>query len=139
MANSLYDSGKNGFLTGGIDWVNDTIKVILVNISTGSDYVVDLANHANLANVAAGVRVSDGITIANRTAVAGVADGDNLNLTNVTALISTTALVIYKDTGVEATSTLVAYIDSATGLTTQTDGSDVAVTWDSGANKIIKI
>jgi hypothetical protein len=30
MANSLYDIGRNGFLNGDIDFLNDTIKMALL-------------------------------------------------------------------------------------------------------------
>lgn len=138
MANALFDAGKQALLTGGINWVSDDIRVLLVNITAGN-YVVDLANHSSLVNVGAGSRVSNAITIPNRTATAGTADGDDLMLTGVTSGVATSALIIYKHTGTESTSTLIAYIDSAVGLTTATDGSDVQVTWDSGANKIFTI
>jgi hypothetical protein len=31
MANALYDRAHEAFLNGDLDWLNDTIKVILVN------------------------------------------------------------------------------------------------------------
>jgi hypothetical protein len=49
------------------------------------------------------------------------------------------ALVIYKDTGSAATSPLIAYIDTATGLPVTPNGADVTVTWDNGSNKIFKL
>ena len=49
------------------------------------------------------------------------------------------AIVIYKDTGSEATSPLIAYIDTATGLPITPNGGDIIVTWDNGANRIFKV
>lgn len=31
MASALYDKAREAFLNGDLDWLNDTIKVILVN------------------------------------------------------------------------------------------------------------
>ncbi len=50
------------------------------------------------------------------------------------------ALVIYQHTGVDATSELIAYIDTGvTGLPVTPNGGDITVTWDSGSDKIFKI
>ena len=31
MANKLYDKAREAFLKGDIDWLNDTVKVVLVD------------------------------------------------------------------------------------------------------------
>jgi hypothetical protein len=67
-----------------------------------------------------------------------VADAADITFTTVTGDQSE-ALVIYKDTGVEATSQLIAYIDTATGLPVTPGGGNITVTWDDGANKIFKL
>lgn len=135
MANALYDAGRDAFLNGNIDWVNDTIKVILVDTD---DYTVDLSTHTDLDDVAAGARVSTA-TLANASTSAGVADADDSTFSSVSGDQSE-ALIIYKDTGTESTSTLIAYIDTvSSGLPVTPNGGDITVTWDSGANKIFKL
>lgn len=99
MANALYDTGRNAFLLGDIDWVADTIKVVLVD---AADYTVNLSTHDFLDDVPAAARVATA-TLASKTASAGVADAADVTFTAVSGDISE-ALVIYKDTGVEATS-----------------------------------
>jgi hypothetical protein len=49
------------------------------------------------------------------------------------------AVVMIKDTGDAATSPLIAYIDSATGLPITPSGSDITITWADTASKIFKI
>jgi hypothetical protein len=50
------------------------------------------------------------------------------------------AIVIYKDTGTESTSPLIAIIDTATrSLPITPNGGDIIVTWDNGTNKIFKV
>jgi hypothetical protein len=49
------------------------------------------------------------------------------------------SIVVYKDTGSAATSPLVAFFDTATGLPVTPNGGDIIITWDSGANKIFKL
>lgn len=134
MANALYDSGRNAFLTGDIDWVADTIKVVLVD---AADYTVNLSTHDFLDDVPSGARVATA-TLASKTAVAGVADAADTTFSAVTGDVSE-ALVIYRDSGVESTSQLIAYIDTATGLAVTPGGGDILVQWDSGSNKIFKL
>ncbi len=49
------------------------------------------------------------------------------------------AMILFKDTGVESTSRLIAYMDTAVGLPTTPNGSDINVVFDNGANKIFKL
>lgn len=48
-------------------------------------------------------------------------------------------IVIVRDTGADATSPLIALIDTATGLPVTPNGGDITIQWDSGANKIFKL
>jgi len=134
MANALYDKGRNAFLSGDIDWLVDTIKVVLID---AADYTVNLATHQFFSEVPAIARVATA-TLGTKTAVDGVADAADAVFTAVTGDISE-ALVIYKDTGVEATSALIAYIDTATGMPVTPNGGDITVQWDAGVNKIFKL
>lgn len=135
MANALYGKGREGFLDGSIDWDTDNIKVVLVDTD---DYSVDIDVHDNLDDVAAGARVATSGNLASKTVTLGVADAADVTFSSVTGDQSE-ALVIYKDSGVESTSRLIAYIDTATGLPVTPNGGDIAAQWDSGANKIFKL
>lgn len=135
MANALYDKGREGFLDGSIDWDTDTIKVVLVDAAL---YTVNLATHANLSDIAAGARVATSGALASKTVTAGVADAADVTLVAVSGA-SVEAIVIYKDTGVESSSRLIAYIDSSGGLPFTPNGSDVTIQWDGAANKIFKL
>jgi len=135
MANALYDKGREKFLTGAISWSSDNIKVVLVD---AADYTVNLSTHEFLSDVASGGRVATSGNLASKTTIAGVADAADVTFTAVTGDQSE-ALVIYKDTGSAATSPLIAYIDTATGLPVTPNGADITVTWDNGSNKIFKL
>lgn len=134
MANALYDKGRNAFLEGKIDWVDDTIKVVLID---SADYSVDLANDEFLNDVPSAARISTA-TLSGKTAVDGIADADDATFDNVTG-DEAEALVLYKDTGQESTSPLIAYIDSATGLPVTPSGSDIVIAWNDGTTKIFKL
>lgn len=135
MANALYDKGRQKFAEAGIDWLTATIKCVLVD---AADYAVNLATHEFLSDVPAGARVGTAQTLTGKTTTSGVCDADDATFPLVTGDQSE-AIVIWKDTGVEATSPLIAYIDTATGLPVTPSGGDIIVSWDNGANKIFKL
>jgi hypothetical protein len=135
MSNALYDKGRQGFLEGAIDWDTDDIRVILID---AADYTVDLATHDNLDDVPSGARVATSGALSGKTVTDGVADASDVTLTSVTGDPSE-ALVIYKHTGTESTSRLIAYIDTGTGLPVTPNGADITIQWDNGANKIFKL
>lgn len=137
MANALYDLGRQGFLDGSIDWDTDTIKAVLVQTG-GGHYVKDLAADQFLSAIASGDRIATSGAFSGRTVAAGVADADDLTFSLVSGA-AVGAIVLYKDTGSAATSRLIAYIDTATGLPVTPNGGDIIVQWDNGANKIFKL
>lgn len=135
MANALYDLGRNSFLNGDIDYTSDTVDLYLIDTD---DYTVNLASHQFLTSVPAGSRVANA-TLVGKSTAAGVADANDTVFSSVSGDVSE-ALILVKDTGAEATSNLIAYIDTASaGLPVTPNGGDITVTWDSGANKIFKL
>ena len=135
MTNALYDKGREGFLDGSIDWDTDDIRAILIDVA---DYTVDLAAHDNLDDIPAAARVAVSGALASKTVAAGVADAADVTWSEVTG-DQCEAIVLYKHTGTDSTSRLIAYIDSATGLPVTPNGGDIKVEWDSGADKIFKL
>lgn len=136
MANSLYDSGRNSFLTGEIDYVNDTVKMALVATS----YTSDVSGHVyyNDIDPASNV-VGTAQTLLNKTAVAGVADCDDVEFGTIAAGSTIAYIVLYKDTGDNNTSPLIAVYDTAAGLPFTTSGSEITIKIDDGANKLFKL
>lgn len=135
MANALYGLGRQAFLDGDIDWSAHDIKVVLVDTN---DYTVSINTHQFLSDVPGGARVATSGNLASKTSTLGVADAADVTFSAVTGDQSE-ALVIYRDTGSAATSPLIAYIDTATGLPVTPNGADITVTWDNGSNKIFAL
>lgn len=135
MASALYDKGREGFLDGSIDWDTNDIRAILIDAGA---YTVNLATHDNLDDIAGGARISVSGAMDGKTVTAGVADANNVTFTGV-AGATVEAIVLYKHTGVESTSRLIAYIDTGTGLPVTPNTGDITVTWSDGANKIFKL
>jgi|TARA_B110000263_G_scaffold142028_1_gene123294 hypothetical protein len=133
MANAIYPLAKASFLKGELDMVDDTIKVVLVDTGT---YTYNAAH--DFYNDLSGI-LGTGVELGSRTVTLGVFDAADVTFTTPSAGTTIEALVIYKDTGNVATSNLIAYIDTGTGLAFTTNGADIDIVWDSGANKIFSI
>lgn len=120
MANTLFDAARQRFLEGQFNWLTDTIKVILVD--TGA-YTPQTAIHQYLADIPLSARIAGPVTLTSKATVGGAADGADVTFTSVSGP-TIEAIVIYRDTGTEATSPLIAYIDTATGLPITPNGGD---------------
>ena len=135
MANTLYDYCRQRFLESQINWMTDTVKVILVSTSA---YTPQTAVHQYLADIPVSARIAGPVTLTAKATTGGAADAADCTFTSVSGA-TINAIVIYKDTGTEATSPLIAYIDTATGLPITPNGGDIIVTWDNGVNKIFRV
>ena len=127
MANTLYDYCRQRFLEAQINWMTDTVKVILVSTSA---YTPQTAVHQYLSDIPVSGRIAGPVTLTAKATTGGAADAADCTFTSVSGA-TINAIVIYKDTGTEATSPLIAYIDTATGLPITPNGGDIIVTWDS--------
>ena len=112
MANTLYDPTRKRFLEGQVNWMTDTIKCILVD--TGA-YTPQVQTHEYLSDISSSARIAGPVTLTSKSTAGGAADAADVTFTSVTGA-SIEAIIIYKDTSNEATSPLIAYIDTATGL-----------------------
>lgn len=135
MADAIYGIGRKAFLDADIDLLVDDIRVILID---AADYTVAIDTHDFLDDVPAGARVAVSGSLASKNTDLGVFDAADITFSSVTGDVSE-ALIIYRHTGTDSTSELIAYIDGATGLPVTPNGGDITVTWDSGGNKIFKI
>lgn len=134
MANALRDTGREAFLGGDLDWDAHNIKLFLYNEDADAFNAAD----DNLDDIVAGARIATSGNFASKTKTSGVADAADVVLTAVSGA-TVESVEIYRDTGTESTSTLIANIDTATGLVLTPNGGDVTVQWDEGSNKIFKL
>lgn len=135
MANALFDKARQRFLEGQFNWNTDTIKAVLVDTGT---YTPNLSAHEFLSDVGSGSRISTSGAFTGKATTGGAADANDVTFTSVTGA-SIEAIILYKDTGTDSTSPLIAFIDTATGLPITPNGGDIIVTWDNGPNKIFKL
>lgn len=127
MAAAIYPKWKEAVLQNASDSTLDgTVKVVAVTAA----YVYDAA-HDFLDDIAGGTRVETFPALASKTYVNGAFDAADIDTTGTVAAGSTiTAYIVFIDTGVEATSRLVAYLDNLTGLPVLTNGSSIRLTWN---------
>lgn len=126
MANALYVPFKNAALGSGtqVDLDTDTIKVILAD---SADYTVNLSTHDFLNDVAALARVSTA-TLASKAISGGAFDSADPTWTAVSGDVCELVLM-YKDTGVESTSPLIAYYDTfSAGMPITPNGGNIVAT-----------
>lgn len=133
MANSGYDKAYESFAKGEINLIGDTIKVALVDAT----YTPNFATHQFVTDLGAAV-IWRSAALSGKTVTAGVFDAADLLITGPTGP-DVHAWVLYQDTGVDGTSRLISYIDTATGLPMPLSGGDIRIVFDNGANRILVV
>lgn len=144
MANALYALAREAFLNGDIDWTNNTIRAILVD---AADYTANLATHEFFDDITIAGRVgnsggttrADGVTLGTKDTTDGTADAADATLTSVTGDPCEYIVIYVDDASADATSRLIALIDTATGLPVTPNGGDITFQWDSGVDRIFTL
>lgn len=132
MANKLYPKGAEKIL-GSVNLSTDTIKAALL-----SDAYTYSAAHEFLSDVSATI-LDAAETLTSKSIAGGVFDAADVVFALVAPGANAKFVVLYVDTGVAGTSSLLFLVDTATGLPMATNGGDITVQWDSGANKIFSL
>lgn len=140
MSAAFYATARKAFARGEIQWRasgGDTIRCVLVDTTA---YTADLSTTGDefLADIPLAARIVPALLLAPLEPTDGVLDSSDI--TGVTATgVACGAVVIYQDTGSEATSRLIVYIDEGTGLPITPTGVAFDITWGNGANRIAKL
>ena len=124
MANLLYPKYKEACLNGDGDLASTDVKAVLVDTA---DYTYNAA-HEFLDDIPAGAREGTTGNLASKTITDGVFDAADIALPDDGG-DQAEALILYVDTGVEGTSRLIAYIDTATGLPITPDSTADTIQW----------
>lgn len=123
MASAVYPKGLEGIFDRSIDLTGD-IRAVIVD---SADYTYNAA-HDNLDDVAAGARIATTGALQNKTYTNGVFDADDITVANVTGDPGE-VVILYRHTGTESSSRLVAYLD---GVTITPNGANVTISWAAG-------
>jgi len=135
MASSWYDKAKEKLMSGDLDLLDGTIKAVLVK----SGYTQS-QSHAALSDIPGAQRVTGGTSgaLANKSVTNGTFDADDVVFSAPTNGEVAAAVVVYLDSGTEATSWLVAYEDGP-GFPATMNGQPFTVRWDNDADRIARL
>lgn len=125
MSNSLVNAFRAALLTADIDPIADDIKMVLLDATYSYS-----AAHDNLDDVGAGARIATSGNLASKTSTDGYFDSDDVVFAAVAGGDTVTQVYIYKDSGAEGTSKLMAYYDTnaaAAAISVSTNGGDITV------------
>jgi hypothetical protein len=129
MGNAVYPKWKEAVIQASSNSsLAGNVKVVAVDLA---DYTYSAA-HDFLDDVPSGARIATSANLGSKTFVNGVFDAADTSFTTPSG-DPFEAYIIYIDTGVEATSRLVAFLDTVTGLPVTPDGvSDIDLRWPAG-------
>lgn len=138
MANLMYEKGRNAFLTGSIIWTgslgsSSPAVALVASTYTASQFVADV-----FYNTVPQSAVVASAILANPSASDGVADADDVTFSSISGS-KVTSVVLYNWTGNTATSRLILYLDTMTGLPVTPNGGNITLTFDSGTCKIFRL
>lgn len=122
MASVIYPLAKQSLLKGDLD-LDGVIRAVLIDTAV---YTYSAAH--DFYNDLSGVVGAESGAFASKTFTNGVFDAADITFTAVTGA-TVEAIVLFLDTGVAAADTLIAYIDSASGLPVTPNGGDINVAW----------
>ena len=136
MANFIYGKAKESLLNGQFNISSDSLKVLLVTDS----YVPNQNTDQFVSNISASYIKERTSSLTNVTNTLGTIDANDITVAQYSGL-AFKALVIYKDSGTDSTSRLLAYIDTATGIPFLgiNATTDITINWSNGSNKIISL
>lgn len=133
MANVIYPTFKSVLLSPGVDLLAATVKACLVCTSTGGTNYVYSAAHQFFSSVTGAAVLAAGVALTSKTVTAGAFACASVVLPSVAipsggqAGATGQALVFYVDTGTAATSQLIAYMDTETGLPVTPNGANITI------------
>lgn len=135
MANALMNVFRNvaagdNAAQAYVDFLDETIKAMFVDGADDIPVVTD-QDIADILSAARVPAIASCPALGTKTVgsvATGVADAADTVFTSLTGDQSE-YLILFKDTGVEGTSTLLAIWDTATGLPLTPNGANVTVTW----------
>ena len=136
MANALFDSYREDCLDSTApNLSSDDIKISFIDHAddnpdvTSDDFYDDIA--------AAGIVAASG-NLGTKTITDGTFDAADVTVSTVSG-DQFESIVIWEDDATDASSSLIAKIDTATGLPFTPSGGDITVQWDSGSDKIFTL
>lgn len=126
MANGFFNNYKALLLTTGLNISSLAIKAALID---ETDWTPNFSTDQDLADVT-GTTVATSGNLGSKTTTNGVFDAADVTFTSVSG-DAADGILLYYDSGVAATSTLICYMNTGvTGLPVTPNGGDITITWN---------
>lgn len=136
MANAAFPLNKKALLDGLVALLTADIKVLMVTASYTYDAADEFVSDLGATILTAG-RSPD---LTSKVTTGGIFDAADPTLPAVNSGQTAAALILYINTGADATSRVLLFLDTGvTGLPFLTTGGDVSLTFDNGTNKILNL
>lgn len=146
MASFWYDLGLQAFAAAAVNWGTgsggDTIKFMLVQITGGgTPYTANQSTDQFVTDIPSGAIAARSPAMTTKVLADGILGAADFVFSTVTFAHACGALVVYKDTGSDATSPLLMYLDSAnySGLPITPSGGNINVTLSPTGNLIASL
>lgn len=136
MASGMYSKGVAAIMGGDIDLVNHTISAIL--ISTAGSYTPDLSADTFQTDIPEASQVAE-VILTSKTIDGRTFRADAVVFPSVAAGADLVAVALIKDSGTQASSNLICYLDNAVEFPITPDGTNVTIVWDTGAEGIFTL
>lgn len=135
--NQFYAHARQRATDAGLQWPSGNIKAALVTAA----YTPDIVNDNFLSTISgiSGAILSRSANFTTKTNTGGILNADPITFSLVASGSVGKYVVIYRDTGSDSTSELIAIDDTGQNLPVTTNGQDITVQWSSGTNKIGQI
>jgi hypothetical protein len=124
--NFKYNYARQLALTTGIGWTTNNVKLLAVN----ANYVPNEA-HQYVSQINPAAIVARTANMANKTATDGFARGSPVTLFSLLSNSEVEGVILYIDSGDDATSVLLAYVDDGIAFPFMPLGFDYAFAYDS--------
>ena len=137
MSNAFYEKAAAKFGQALLSWTSGsgTLKVACIK----NTHTEDLVNDEFWGDGPSADIVGSAVAIGSPSVGAdGVFDGNDVVFPTLSG-VQVGALIVFRDTGTPATSPLILWIDTMSGLPFTPNGTDVNVTWDNGSDKIARL
>ena len=137
VANEFYAEGLQAFAGKLIDWNGDNIKALLAtsayspNTGAGGDKFV--------SDIPAAAIKARSPNFAGKSETGGILNASTITFSLVASGVALTRLVVYQDTGADATSRLIIKVDTGVNFPETPIGGDISCQWDAETNKIGRI
>lgn len=132
MTNQLYGLTRQKFASALLDWGTGTGgHAIHVDLIDMADYTLSINTHEFRSSVPAAARVATFGPLTGKSVALGVLDADDFTFASATG-DQAEALIYWRNTGSDATSPVIAFIDVGTGLPVTPNTGDIAVVHNAG-------